>query len=256
MKKKLLIVLICIAVVLSVFACLLLMPNSKILDIFGRSIKVGIAENPPFSYTGSAGDATGFSCDIASLVFEKLNYKVKFVTIKWEDREELLKKGKIDCFMDSTGTVSDNFILSRDYVSLIQGTFFSKDKNIELNSAEDLSKYTCGYISGSSAEEFLAEQNAKGISYPSASAAAEAAAKGKVDLCIIDSLTIDKLIGENDDYKNFASGILLFNEDRRIAFRSKDSALKQEVDKQIIKLAEEGRIRPLTEHYGLLGYTA
>lgn len=256
MKKKLLAILICIVIVLSTLACLLLIPNSKLLDIFGKSIKVGIADDRPFSYISSDGTPTGFSSDVATKIFEALDYKVKFVTIDWNDRENLLKRGKIDCYMDSTGVLSDDFVSSKYYFAMIQGSFYNKNKNIELNSPEDLRNYACAYINGTSSADFLSENNAMlSIGYESAEAAADAVIQGKADICIAGLYHIERLAAK-EKFKDFSSGILLFNEDHKIAFRAKDSELKDVVDKQIEDMLSNGGIKLLIKHYALLNYTA
>ena len=62
-------------------------------------IVVGSDNYPPFNYMGTDGAPTGIDVELATEAFGRLGYRVKFVTIDWEKKKDLLKSGELDCIM-------------------------------------------------------------------------------------------------------------------------------------------------------------
>ena len=64
-------------------------------------IVVGSDNYPPFNYMGTDGAPTGIDVELATEAFGRLGYRVKFVTIDWEKKKELVEDGTIDCIWGS-----------------------------------------------------------------------------------------------------------------------------------------------------------
>lgn len=64
-------------------------------------VVVGCDDYSPFSYADVDGDMTGIDVDLAREAFARIGYKPKFKFINWEDKNELLANGKIDCIWSS-----------------------------------------------------------------------------------------------------------------------------------------------------------
>ena len=64
-------------------------------------LTVGSDNYPPFNYMGTDGAPTGIDVELATEAFGRLGYRVKFVTIDWEKKKELLASGELDCVMGS-----------------------------------------------------------------------------------------------------------------------------------------------------------
>ena len=64
-------------------------------------IVVGSDNYPPFNYMGTDGAPTGIDVELATEAFGRLGYRVKFVTIDWEKKKELVENGTIDCIWGS-----------------------------------------------------------------------------------------------------------------------------------------------------------
>ncbi len=60
-------------------------------------ITVGSADYPPFIDMDNNGSPTGLDMDIMREAADRVGYDISFVTINWEDRDEMLKTGEIDC---------------------------------------------------------------------------------------------------------------------------------------------------------------
>lgn len=61
------------------------------------TIIVGSDYYPPYNYTDTDGTPTGIDVDIAREAFKRMGFDVKFITIDWEQKKELLADGDIDC---------------------------------------------------------------------------------------------------------------------------------------------------------------
>lgn len=252
MKKKLLIILICLAVVLGGIAAVVFIPENPIMDMITKTVRVGIIEeNAPFSYFNEDGEASGFSCDAAMSVFNKAGHKVRFVKVTADNRDEMLKKGKIDCYMDFIGdTAADGTVISKSYLSVTQGTFYKADLQSAPDSAEELSNFVCAYVTGTAGGDFLSKYTQKTSPFINANDAAAAISQGNADVLITDSFRIEKLL-QNEEYADYVSGISLFEQDSRIAFSTKKEKLKDEVNSAIEALKKDGAFKLLKTQYGL-----
>ncbi len=61
------------------------------------TIVVGCDNYPPFSYIDTDGKPTGLDTELATEAFRRMGYHAEFVTIDWENKQELLEDGSIDC---------------------------------------------------------------------------------------------------------------------------------------------------------------
>ena len=63
-----------------------------------RSLNIGVdTDAPPFAYTGSSGNLTGFSVDVANAIGSLLGWSVKIIPVKSSEIETQLSSGNIDC---------------------------------------------------------------------------------------------------------------------------------------------------------------
>ena len=58
-------------------------------------IVVGSDNYPPFNYMSTDGTPTGIDVELATEAFGRLGYRVKFVTIDWEKKKELVENDTI-----------------------------------------------------------------------------------------------------------------------------------------------------------------
>lgn len=55
----------------------------------------------PYSYQASNGEYKGIDVELTKEAFQRLGYQPKFENIVWEDKDELLADGTIDCLWSS-----------------------------------------------------------------------------------------------------------------------------------------------------------
>lgn len=94
MKKVLL-----FTIVLSMMSCTLVgCQNINYNEIeYEKTIVVGVDDYSPYSYVDENGKYKGIDVELAKACFHKLGYEVTFKTIVWENKNEELDEGKIDC---------------------------------------------------------------------------------------------------------------------------------------------------------------
>lgn len=61
------------------------------------TITVGCDNYSPFSFMDANGNMTGIDVELAREAFSRMGYAPEFVFINWEDKQNLLAKGSIDC---------------------------------------------------------------------------------------------------------------------------------------------------------------
>ena len=64
-------------------------------------IVIGIDYFEPYSYQTSDGEYKGVDVELAREAFQRLGYQPRFENIVWEDKDELLADGTIDCLWSS-----------------------------------------------------------------------------------------------------------------------------------------------------------
>ena len=64
-------------------------------------IVIGMDYFEPYSYQASDGKYQGIDVELAKEAFRRLGYQPKFENIVWEDKDELLTDGTIDCLWSS-----------------------------------------------------------------------------------------------------------------------------------------------------------
>ena len=64
-------------------------------------IAIGTDYFEPYSYQASDGEYKGIDVELAKEAFQRLGYQPKFENIVWEDKDELLIDGTVDCLWSS-----------------------------------------------------------------------------------------------------------------------------------------------------------
>ena len=100
--------------------------NSKKLP----QIVVGSDNYPPFSYEDANGRPTGIDVDLATEAFQRMGYQAVIQFINWENKNELLESGKLDCIWCSFSIDgredqyrwSSPYMISRQVVAVNRGS--------------------------------------------------------------------------------------------------------------------------------------
>ena len=95
-------------------------------------ITVGSSDYPPFIDLDNNGDPTGIDMDILKEAFDRVGYDIQFVTINWENKDDLLDLGAVDCV---TGGFTIN---GREDDYLWVGPYMSSNQVVVVNSTGDI----------------------------------------------------------------------------------------------------------------------
>lgn len=75
--------------------------NTGTQSASAKVLTVGSDTYPPFIYADENGNTVGIDADIITEVASRLGYSVRFELINWEEKDQLLKEGEIDCVIGS-----------------------------------------------------------------------------------------------------------------------------------------------------------
>ena len=64
-------------------------------------LKIGVAILKPFFYKDENGDYTGIDAKIADEACERAGYKPVFIEIPWDEKDDYLKDGTVDCLWNA-----------------------------------------------------------------------------------------------------------------------------------------------------------
>ena len=164
-NKKVSNILLTIFIVATFMISLCSCKNETIIDDDdNRSvITIGSSDYPPFMDLDNNGNPTGIDVDILEEAFDRIGYDICFVTISWENKDDLLKSKDIDCV---TGGFTIN---GRENDYLWIGPYMNSNQVIVVNkgsgidSLNDLNGKTIAVQSSSAAETILLERSNSNI---------------------------------------------------------------------------------------------
>ena len=209
----------------------------------------------PMGFRDEGGNLVGFDIDLAKAVCEKMGIKATFQPIDWDAKELELASGKIDCIwngMSATAEREKSMSLSQAYLN--NKIIIMTKSGVIVSAKEDLVNYNIGIQAGSAALEAVKADAAyekikdKITEYPTYDEVILDMQAGRLD-CMI----IDEVYGS---YKNaklqniFGTADVDFGDDLyAIGFRKPDSALRDEVNKTISELIENGTAADISNEW-------
>lgn len=264
MKKKLLSVLLCASLAVSVLAgC----GSEKEAQTGGDTAEatdseyvkekgtlvVGITNFEPMDYKDENGEWIGFDADLATAFAEELGVDVEFVEIDWDNKILEIDGKTIDCVwngMTLTDDVTSAMECTNAYLENAQVVVVPSDVADKYQDEDSLSELSFAAEAGSAGE---AELQARGLNVTPVTAQADAlmeVAAGTSDAAVIDLLMAAAMIGEGTSYADLTYTVHLNSEEYGVAFR-KGSDLTAELNEFFAKGYEDGTIQELAEKYGV-----
>lgn len=217
----------------------------KVLD--SKQLILGLdASFPPMGFTNDANEIVGFDIDVAQEVCNRMGVTLVKQPINWDNKEEDLNVGKIDCIwngMSINESRKQAMNLSEPYMN--NEMIFVVPKDSGVKTMDDLKGKTVGVQSGSSAEEIL--QAADLFSSISVTALEDNVTLlnqmelGFSDAVFLDSVVANYFITENSkDYVILPGN--LESEEYAIGFRKNDQALRDEVQRILSAMKADGKL--------------
>ena len=164
-NKKVSNILLAIFIVATFMVSLCSCKNETIIDDDdNRSIvTIGSSDYPPFMDLDNNGNPTGIDVDILEEAFDRIGYDIRFVTISWENKDDLLKSKDIDCVTGgfTINGREDDYLWIGPYMNSNQVIVVNKGSGID--SLNDLNGKTIAVQSSGTAETILLERSNSNI---------------------------------------------------------------------------------------------
>ncbi len=210
---------------------------------------------PPMGYIDTkTGKTVGFDIDMATEACKRLNIKIKFQPIDWNNKTAELNNGNVDCLWNGfskTTERAEKFALSEPYMKNNQIILIKTGSSYK--GFDSLAGKTVGVQSDSSAETALNDStNAAFKKSLKSIVKIDDYSKAVMEIQngTIDAIAIDEVVARYYLTKNPGAYKILQDkggkddslavEDYVVGFRKGDNALKQKIDGALNEMAKDG----------------
>ena len=207
---------------------------------------------PPLAYTDENGDLVGYDVELAQEVTKRLGVTLKPVPIDWDDKDNELENGTIDCVWSGytiTEPRKKAHSLTFPYLANEQVLIVRKDGAVK--SFDDLQGRVIGLRSTSSSEDAINEnpsfKNNLGdiIEYKDNKSCLDDLKVGAIDAMVMDgcfAYFIATRTGEPFEVVKTP----LSSEEYSVCFRKNEPELRDEVEKILLEMAKDGTIAQIS----------
>lgn len=219
------------------------------------TVIVGCDDYTPFSYMDLDGNLTGIDVELATEAFDRMGYQVEIEFINWEDKNQLLDEGSIDCIWSSftMDGREDEYKWAGPYMKSNQVVAVNVDSDIYKLS--DLEGKTIAVQSTTKPEDLFRnhEENVpnlrKVISVQNRDLLYTFLSKGYVDAIAAHDTSIEQFMEDFDmNYRILEKPLLTVN--LGVAFDLKDEReLDVQLSETIREMQSDGTIRKIVEKY-------
>ncbi len=223
----------------------------------GKTFTVGFdAEYPPFGYMDADGSYTGFDLELAEAVCELEGWEFVAKPIEWNSKNMELDSGSIDCIWNgfTMNGREDQYEFSDPYCDNSQVVVVKDGAGI--STLADLAGKKVGVQSDSAAESVLTDpdqQKNLGDTFASMPNFGDYnTAFAELDAGAIDAIAVD--IGVAKYQLADREGFVMLEEELNseqyaVGFKLGNTELRDTVNADLVKLAEDGTIAELAEKY-------
>ena len=217
------------------------------------------AEYPPYGYMDDNGEYTGFDLELAQAVCDMEGWELTKTPIDWDSKDMELNSGSIDCIWNgfTMNGREDDYTWSDPYCDNSQVIVVAKDSGI--NTQEDLAGKTVGVQAASAALDVLSdEEQQKALAdtfgtlqqFSDYNSAFSELLAGSLDAIAIDiGVSNYQIESRGDGYVILPE--TLNSEQYGVGFKLGNEELRDIVNADLKKLAEDGTVAELAEKYGI-----
>ena len=210
---------------------------------------------PPLGFRNEDNEIVGYDIDLAKEVVKRLGVTFKAQPIDWDAKEMELATGKIDCIWNGLTMTPD-----REAVLAFTKPYLNNDQilvvreNSGINALADMKGKTVGIQSGSSAQvavegdEEFASSLASKVMFKDNVTALNDLDIGGVDGVVMDSIVANYSIAQSKKAFKVIEDPLA-KEAYGIAFRKNDIQLRDEVQKILIEMQNDGTVTAISEKW-------
>lgn len=225
-------------------------------------IIIGSDEYEPYNFSDKNGNPAGIDVEIASEAFLRMGYKAQFKNIVWNEKDEMLATGKVDCLWGcfSMNGREDIYRWVGPYMNSRQAVAVRADSNIY--SLSDLSGKRVAVQSSSKPEEILSKKSAdipqvsELYCFVRTEYIFAALRKNYVDAVAGHEYMLRVFISESDNKYRLLDESLLLSK-LGVAFaKDNDSALPEKLRATLCDMKNDGTLAQIAVKYGLDANTA
>lgn len=226
-----------------------------------ETVVVGYTIYKPMNYEEN-GKLVGFDTELAEAVFAKLNYKVVFKLIDWEQKYTEVNAGTINCIWNgfTANTADDDGVARAEKVDFSYNYMGNKQVIVAkadlINGLADVNglKGKVGAVENKSAGDTYLSEKLKGAIKKGVTSQLDAMKElsmGAVDFVVVDEQLAKAYVGKGD-YAAFAISDKVYSDAEYYAIGfKKGSDLTAKVNGALEELAADGTIKALAEKYGV-----
>lgn len=210
---------------------------------------------PPLGFRNEDNEIVGYDIDLAKEVVKRLGVTFKAQPIDWDAKEMELATGKIDCIWNGLTMTPDReavLAFTKPYLNNDQVLVVRENSGIE--TLADMKGKTVGIQSGSTAqiavegdEEFAASLGSK-VMFKDNVTALNDLDIGGIDGVVMDSVVANYSIAQSKKAFKVITDPLA-QEAYGVAFRKSDIQLRDEVQKILIEMQNDGTVTAISEKW-------
>ena len=219
---------------------------------------------PPMGYVDTkTGETVGFDIDMATEACKRLNIKVKFQPINWDNKQAEIDNGNVDCLWNGFSKTEERakqFNLSIPYMKNNQVILVKTGSSYQ--GLDSLSGKTIGVQSDSSAETALNDPANSAfksslkqiVKIDDYSKAVLEIQNGTIDAIAIDEVVARYYLTNNPGAYMILQGkdgkdISLAVEDYVVGFRKNDEALKEKIEGVLREMSKDGAAAKISQKW-------
>lgn len=221
-------------------------------------IVIGIDKYQPYSYLDLDGNYAGIDVELATIVFRRLGYEPEFQFISWQEKNDLLEAGSIDCIWScySMNDREDLYQWAGPYLNTPQ--VIAVRTNSDIYTFDDLIDKRIGVQATTRAAALFLHETDSELPevyrvniFSTANDMFAAMRKGYVDAISGHEAVINELVIAGDgEYRLLAESPQISK--TGVAFKKgTHMELIQQINRQFEELTADGTIAKIVEKYGL-----
>lgn len=222
-------------------------------------IKIGVDILEPFFYKDENGDYTGIDEEIAVEACERAGYTPVFVEIPWDEKDDYLKNGTVDCLWNafSEDGREDKYLWTDPYLE--SRLVILVDENCPDNSLKELrSKGGIAVRAGSKTEEIILDDiensltNTEGVYSCGSFLMAETAfIKGYAGALACHEAVLQRIMDEYPGRYRFLDDELMTVHLGVAFLKDGDKETEEKINSAIKKMKQDGTITEIGKKYKL-----
>ena len=211
-------------------------------------------EFPPMGFKDENGEIVGFDIDVAREVCRRLGVKLTTRAIDWDEKEDELNEGHIDCIWNGfsiTPARAEAMRMSDPYMKNELIVVVPDDSDVKV--LRDLAGKKVGVQSGSTAQDILGSSESfreiTPIPYDTAIIILDKLDRREIDAALVDSVAAYYLIFLNENGRYFVLSDSLGEEEYAIGFRKNDRALCDRIQELISEMKADGTLGDISKKW-------